>query len=424
MAEMYNPVTVLFAEICSFSEICEHVSPKETVEILNVIYTTFDDITTRHEVYKVETVGEVYMAVSGCPIRITNHAHVASCCALDMIQSMTTLRIRLAEIFNDDKKYLFDVADNRSPTVDAHIGLNTGRINAGVVGTNNPRFKLFGDTVNMASRMESTCPSGKIQLSQRTYFFIKNNFNIEERGLVEVKGKGKQLTYFLIDFLPGAPHRVDSILTRSIHGGGEDGFDGNDYGVSSSDAAAAAAAVAAPAALAAAAAAAAAATSSNALSSSGVKVEVKVKVNTEAKDVVEQAAAGRKSRQRRRTFWETEIMAAGPRSSLRSWANRARSRCQTERSKWARSTSPTSSGPSKHLSGGVGPPLHGMLQVIIFFFFFCTSFLFFGIIFFELFFDSTHTTDVHFFFFLFRLPASWSSHESRKRWKWWKWWKW
>ena len=409
MAEMYNPVTVLFAEICSFSEICEHVSPKETVEILNVIYTTFDDITTRHEVYKVETVGEVYMAVSGCPIRITNHAHVASCCALDMIQSMTTLRIRLAEIFDDDKKYLFDVADNRSPTVDAHIGLNTGRINAGVVGTNNPRFKLFGDTVNMASRMESTCPSGKIQLSKRTYFFIKNNFNIEERGLVEVKGKGKQLTYFLIDFLPGAPHRVDSILTRSIHGGGEDGFDGNDYGVSSDDddddaaAAAAAAAVAAPAALA----AAAAATSSNALSSSGVKVEVKVKVNTEAEaeDVVAQAAAGagRKSRQRRRTFWETEIMAAGPRSSLRSWANRARSRCQTERSKWARSTSPSSSGPAKHLSGGVGPPLHGMLQVIIFFFFlYFFSFFLGGIIFFELFFETfnSHHGCAYIFFLL------------------------
>ena len=374
MAEMYNPVTVLFAEICSFSEICEHVSPKETVEILNVIYTTFDEITTRHEVYKVETVGEVYMAVSGCPIRITNHAHVASCCALDMIQSMATLRIRLAGMFDDDKKYLFDVADNRSPTVDAHIGLNTGRINAGVVGTNNPRFKLFGDTVNMASRMESTCPSGKIQLSKRTYFFIKNNFNIEERGLVEVKGKGKQLTYFLIDFLPGAPHRVDSILTRSIHGGGEDGFDGNDRVVSTDAAADAADAAAA------AAAAAAISTSSNALSSSGVKVEVKVNTEAEAEEAEEPAAAGagRKIRQRRRTFWETEIMAAGPRSSLRSWANRARDRCQTERSKWARSTSPTSSGPSKHLSGGVGPPLHGMLQVIIFFFLFFLFFFFLG----------------------------------------------
>ena len=216
MAEMYNPVTVLFAELCEFSEICALVSPHETVWILNEVFTAWDKITDLHHIHKVETVGEVYMAVSGCPVRISNHAQLAACCALDLVAEIKN-RIRKnvrGEIKENLHKRICDESDSTTPTLNAHVGLNTGRINAGVVGTNNPRFKLFGDTVNMASRMESTCPSGCVQVSAATHRCIKDEFVFKDRGLVEIKGKGKQHTYFLEGHLTGAPRNREPIFCQ------------------------------------------------------------------------------------------------------------------------------------------------------------------------------------------------------------------
>ncbi len=223
LAEMYNPVTVIFIEICEFSAISALVSPGETVWILNEVYTRFDEVTDKHSVYKVETVGEVYMAVAGCPRRVVNHGQLAGCCALDVIESMEGVRDTVANMLAEsvgtalttgtsvNKTDICDPNAKSTPTLMAHVGLNTGRINAGVVGVKNPRFKLFGDTVNMASRMESTCPHGKIQCSAATHRHIKDDFVFEDRGLVQVKGKGKQHTYFLVSGLPGAPTVLEPV---------------------------------------------------------------------------------------------------------------------------------------------------------------------------------------------------------------------
>jgi class 3 adenylate cyclase len=229
MAEMYNPVTVLFAELCDFSDVCAVVSPQEIVWILNEVFTKWDEITDLHSVHKVETVGEVYMAVAGCPIRVSNHAELAACCALDMIAAMEKIRERVRkEITEEDRQSVCDVLDDKTPTLDAHVGLNTGRINAGVVGTNNPRFKLFGDTVNMASRMESTCPHGCVQVSAATQRCIKDYFVLKDRGLVQIKGKGEQLTYLLEGHLAGAPRVRQPILCQKVEADGSSDRERND----------------------------------------------------------------------------------------------------------------------------------------------------------------------------------------------------
>ena len=329
MAEMYNPVTVLFAEICNFSTICDSgVSPTETVQILNEVYTEWDKITDRHAVYKVETVGEVYMAVSGCPVRIINHAEVASCCALDMMRAMDTIRLRLASLVDVNKKYLFDINDSDTTTLDAHIGLNTGRINAGVVGTNNPRFKLFGDTVNMASRMESTCPHGKIQVSFLTYRFIKNHFLLKDRGLVKVKGKGEQHTYLLVDLLPGAPSCVKPIFRDSaVSDNGIGGFGAGAGGeVKQKDI-----------------------QDSN---QEGQKVGHHTYDSGGGGEVRRyKSSVGRpldSSQLQCQNFWSQNSMTANPRARLRAWSNRARVRCEAERQKWSIHNPPTTSTLAHH----------------------------------------------------------------------------
>jgi class 3 adenylate cyclase len=174
------------------------------VQVLNAVYTTFDlEVSASKNgnktVHKVETVGQVYMVVAGAPIRVENHAVLCAQLALDFMEAKSTWQewYRQGDSTDDPPpEWLVD-------ELDFHIGLNSGSINAGVCGLKNPRYKLFGDTVNTASRMESTCPPGKIQLSQSAYARLapKKKFAMKERGYVEVKGKGQMMTYFLLNRL-------------------------------------------------------------------------------------------------------------------------------------------------------------------------------------------------------------------------------
>jgi class 3 adenylate cyclase len=195
-AECYPSVTVIFIQLCDFEVVSQGLQPADLVKILNVIFSKFDDIVKRHAVYKVETVGEVYMAVVGVPTRIQNHAHVAAACALEMTSSIRGLQILIdkAKIKTLDER-LFD-----SSLIKIHIGLNSGPINAGVVGLQSPRYKLFGDTVNTASRMESTCAPGEVQCSAATAAMLQSAFVLEPR-LVDVKGKGQMKTAIVLSII-------------------------------------------------------------------------------------------------------------------------------------------------------------------------------------------------------------------------------
>ncbi|XP_062554115.1 soluble guanylate cyclase 88E [Armigeres subalbatus] len=178
--EMFNSVSILFSDVVTFTEICSRITPMEVVSMLNAMYSIFDTLTERNNVYKVETIGDAYMVVSGAPEKEQNHAEKVCDMALDMIEAITDLK---------------------DPSTGSHlrirVGVHSGAVVAGIVGLKMPRYCLFGDSVNTASRMESTSQAMKIHISQSTKNFLPPNYHVSERGEIDVKGKGTMKTYWL-----------------------------------------------------------------------------------------------------------------------------------------------------------------------------------------------------------------------------------
>eukprot|EP00753_Platysulcus_tardus_P007432 PLAT152.12.p1 GENE.PLAT152.12~~PLAT152.12.p1 ORF type:complete len:1162 (-),score=697.22 PLAT152.12:11-3496(-) len=193
VSDEFKSVTVLFCEIGDFARLTKDMEAEAVVFVLNEIYSAFDALIDEHKVHKVETVGEVYMVVAGCPTRMRNHAVLAANMALEMQAEMPAVRARLVEVLGDIGRH-FRI----------RIGLNSGPIVAGVIGSVSQRYKLFGDTVNTASRMESTCDPGKIQCSNTCHALLKGtSFEMELRGEIRVKGKGMMKTHYLLSSLDG-----------------------------------------------------------------------------------------------------------------------------------------------------------------------------------------------------------------------------
>ncbi|XP_044914423.1 guanylate cyclase soluble subunit beta-2-like [Felis catus] len=197
----FKTCTILFSDVVTFTNICAACQPIQIVTMLNSMYSKFDRLTSVHEVYKVETIGDAYMVVGGVPVPIGSHAQRVANFALGM-------RISAKEVMNPVT----------GEPIQIRVGIHTGPVLAGVVGDKMPRYCLFGDTVNTASRMESHGLPNKVHLSPTAYRALENEgFEIVERGEIEVKGKGKMTTYFLIrnlhaseDEIMGRPHsRLD-----------------------------------------------------------------------------------------------------------------------------------------------------------------------------------------------------------------------
>ncbi|KFO99845.1 Guanylate cyclase soluble subunit beta-2, partial [Calypte anna] len=178
----FKECTILFSDVVTFTNICAQCEPIQIVLMLNSMYLRFDRLTTVHDVYKVETIGDAYMVVGGVPVPVSTHAERVANFALGMI-------IAAKGVQNP-------VSGN---PIQIRVGIHTGPVLAGVVGEKMPRYCLFGDTVNIASRMESHGVPSKIHLSSSAYHCLKyKNFEMTERGEIDVKGKGKMHTYFLI----------------------------------------------------------------------------------------------------------------------------------------------------------------------------------------------------------------------------------
>ncbi|KAI8930118.1 adenylate and guanylate cyclase catalytic domain-containing protein [Entophlyctis helioformis] len=182
--QSYESATIFFLDVVGFTTICSSISPMETVGLLNGIYQIFDDIIEQYDAYKVETIGDSYMVVSGLPKRNgERHASEIANLALHILA----------------KVYAYKFEHNPELKLRVRIGINTGPVVAGVVGSKMPRYCLFGDTVNTASRMESTGTPMKIQVSESTYKMLSKagGYHLLPRGETEVKGKGKMTTFFL-----------------------------------------------------------------------------------------------------------------------------------------------------------------------------------------------------------------------------------
>lgn len=189
VAETFDQVTIYFSDIVGFTAISAESTPMQVVQFLNDLYTCFDSIVENFDVYKVETIGDAYMVVSGLPIRNDNfHAREIARLALALLEAVHNFRIHHRP--NDRLKL--------------RIGLHTGPCVAGVVGQKMPRYCLFGDTVNTASRMESNGEALKIHISENTKLALDEfgSFVTTRRGLVPMKGKGEMLTYWLEGEIP------------------------------------------------------------------------------------------------------------------------------------------------------------------------------------------------------------------------------
>jgi adenylate cyclase len=179
IAENFEQVTVLFADLVDFTEFSTQTSPTELVELLNEIFSKFDRLAQKHNVEKIKTIGDAYMAVAGLPTPRPDHAQAIAQMALDM-------QTAIAE---------FNTQNNRPFKI--RIGINSGSVVAGVIGIKKFSYDLWGDTVNTASRMESHGIPGYIQVTAATYELLKDLYQFEARGPIPIKGKGKMITYLL-----------------------------------------------------------------------------------------------------------------------------------------------------------------------------------------------------------------------------------
>ncbi len=180
IADSFSEVTVMFADIAGFTELSGIVSPVELVALLNRIFSAFDQLTDRYQLEKIKTIGDSYMVVGGLPKPRPDHMRAIASMALDMLDVIKT----------------FTTPDHRP--IDLRIGIHSGPVVAGVIGTRKFTYDLWGDTVNIASRMEHHGEENRIQVTEVIYQALKDVFEFESRGRIEVKGKGWMNTYWLI----------------------------------------------------------------------------------------------------------------------------------------------------------------------------------------------------------------------------------
>jgi class 3 adenylate cyclase len=180
IAESHPEVTVLFADVVAFTPFTERTAPERVVGALDEIFSAFDGLAQRHGLEKIKTIGDAYMVAAGLPLARADHAEAMAEMALDMLAEFTRVREALG----------LDLA--------IRIGMESGPVIAGVIGRHKFAYDLWGDTVNTASRMESYGVPGRIQVGAGAHQRLQDTHQFEDRGEIEVKGKGRIRAYLLI----------------------------------------------------------------------------------------------------------------------------------------------------------------------------------------------------------------------------------
>lgn len=179
IADSFESVTVLFADIVGFTEFASVETAEQVVAVLNALFRTFDDVTERHGLEKIKTIGDGYMAVAGLPDPRPNHEAATVEMALDLCDEVERFR----------REHGVDLA--------IRVGLHAGPVIAGVIGSRKFSYDVWGDTVNLASRMESHGVAGRIQVTSTVRDRLRDRYHFEERSPVDIKGKGPTTTYLV-----------------------------------------------------------------------------------------------------------------------------------------------------------------------------------------------------------------------------------
>lgn len=179
IADAYEEVTVLFADMVGSTPLFSDLEPTEAVDWLNEVFSMFDELIVKHDLEKIRTIGDNYMVAAGVPLPKKDHAQAMIDFALDM------------------QRGLQDIPDRGGKKMAFRVGVNTGPLVAGVIGQAKYQYDLWGDTVNLASRMESHGEAGKVHVSTSTYGLIKEEFDCASRGVIAIKGKGEMETWFI-----------------------------------------------------------------------------------------------------------------------------------------------------------------------------------------------------------------------------------
>lgn len=182
-ARSYDEVSVLFSDFAGFTQLSEELSPRELVAELHHCFEAFDRIVAKYGIEKIKTIGDAYMCVSGLPVKHSEHA-------LNMVKAGLEMQAFLTE-------YRAKRMANNSPYFEARIGVHSGPVVAGIVGIRKFSYDIWGDTVNMASRMEDCGGIGKVNISAATYKIVQNHFICQHRGQIDVKHKGKMDMYYV-----------------------------------------------------------------------------------------------------------------------------------------------------------------------------------------------------------------------------------
>jgi adenylate cyclase len=184
IADAYPHASVLFADMAGFTARASNMTPQELVQFLNSVYTQLDNLVERHGLEKIKTTGDAYMVVSGVPKSRPDHA------------------LKIADLALDIRDALTGLMDPKGRGAPMRIGIASGPVVAGVIGTRKFFYDVWGDAVNTASRMESTGVTGKIQVAEETRELLSDDFVFEERGVIDIRGKGPMRTWFLSGHRP------------------------------------------------------------------------------------------------------------------------------------------------------------------------------------------------------------------------------
>jgi guanylate cyclase len=187
IADDFESASILFADVVDFTPLAQRLPPAEMVGFLDQLFSRFDALVERHGLEKIKTIGDCYMAAAGVPDPRPDHARQTALLALEMRDAVATWAIA------------------GQAGLELRIGINSGPVVAGVIGTKRFLYDLWGDAVNTASRMESHGTPGEIQITRATYELVKDDFDCRPRGTIQIKGKGEMETWYLIGSRPDGP---------------------------------------------------------------------------------------------------------------------------------------------------------------------------------------------------------------------------